>query len=163
MGQWMYYIPVSPAEFQQVAQDPSEAVSILLYNDEIHGRQFTTEKTWNALDYLIAEGPLGQDPVLATVIEGGTEIPGTDFDAPLRYFTPDEVKKLASSLLKATSDQLLTAYDPARMNELHVYPLHWGEDRDFDKRYLTDWFDALVHGFSRAASAGQYVLVYLSV
>ena len=75
MGQWMYYVPVSESELARLLADPSTAVDFL-YGDGIKARKFTTEKTWNALDYLLSEGEHGDDLHIGGVIEGGTAIPG---------------------------------------------------------------------------------------
>jgi hypothetical protein len=163
MGQWMYYLRVTPAELEKLKADPSSAVDFVLYEERREEREFTTEKTWMAIDYLLAKGIYAEDPHLSELIQGGKVIEGAGLDTNLRYFTQAEVKEMASALLKVTHEQLLAPYDPKKMNELYIYPTAWGEDVEFDHRYITDWFDTLVRGFSKAAQRDEAVLVYLGL
>jgi hypothetical protein len=134
----MYYLRVTPPELEKLKAVPSKAIDFVLYDERREEREFTTEKTWMAIDYLLANGIYAADPHLSEVIQGGTVIEGAGLDTNLRYFTPAEVKEIAAALLKVTHEQLLAPYDPKKMNELYIYPVAWGEDVEFDHRYITD-------------------------
>jgi hypothetical protein len=162
MGLWMYYYRVDPPELESLKANPTISWEFITDELRMASREFSIEKSWDALSYLL-ETTYPNDECV-NVIGGGTEIEGAITDGPsLRYFTPEEVKAFAAALLRVTSNELLAAYDPKRMNELHVYPGCWGKEIDFERRYLTGWFDALVGGFSVAAQRHQAVLSYLAL
>ena len=85
------------------------------------------DKAWHGLHYILtgeareAEGTLGQ------AVLGGIEV-GNDFAGygPARILDADLVAELAGALAAPDLEQEAAArYDPARMNELDIYPFGW--------------------------------------
>src|SRR5687767_6889436 len=100
VGLSMDYYPVSQAELAALLRNPKSAYEFL-FTDEMYSHAFHTDRTWDAIDCLL-RSTYPDNPDLAAVIQGGTEIEGADIDTSLRYFTPAQVKKIAAALLNVT-------------------------------------------------------------
>jgi hypothetical protein len=162
MGQSACYIPVAPDELDRVRADPSLMNSLVERGRE-RGEEFTVEKTWDAIRYLIANGPKRDDPVLAEAILGGEALPESETGhmAP-RYLVSGQVRAVAAALGRVSPADLRAAFDPARMNEEFVYPVAWDADRaEWEWNYIWQWFTALVEGFAKAAQEGKGLLTFL--
>lgn len=175
MGIEASYRRLSPAEFQQLRDDPAQAdiyfgldeeddEKICAYFDRLRAsnRYLDIDKSWHALHFLLT-GEAVMDktqvaPPLGNVVLGGTP---TEWEATygvVRYLTPQEVKEVAEALEKISEAELRHRYDPKAFLVADIYPA--GEAWDGTGiEELVDVFGQVRDFFLEAAREGNVVLL----
>ncbi|MGC4046551.1 MAG: YfbM family protein [Armatimonas sp.] len=119
-----------------------------------------TERNWLGLHSLLTFGEWAQYPLLGTSISGGTPIGGDYcYYGPVRYFTEEEVRNIASALEKVEEATLRSSFDPDALNAAGVPPAHAWHPEDFPHLWKT--FQDIQTFFRVAQSQGYALLVYL--
>jgi hypothetical protein len=99
--------------------------------------------------------------VLSQAVMGGTDI-GEDFAGygEARYFSVDNVAQTAGELSRADLEAEITArYDPARMNDLGIYPGGWGKlNADDQFAWLLEEFRRLRDFYVDASKRGNAIV-----
>jgi len=92
-------------------------------------KEFSLEKEWHLLHYILNRTVDGGIGPLADVVLGGDEIPdddGTGDYGPLRYLSPAKVKAVASALAEVNAEELAAAFDPEDAAAKGIYGLPGG-------------------------------------
>jgi hypothetical protein len=128
------------------------------------GDECSLEKSWHGLHFLLTGTEWeGQLPA-AFLLNGGTEIGSHDVGyGPARAFTSDETAGVAAHLSGLDRTQLAARYDPARMDEMKLYPNtppnSWNDEGELDD--LLNYFDELKEFVRKAADQRLGLVVYL--
>jgi hypothetical protein len=111
------------------------------------------EKTWHALHYLISGSVKGGDEP-ARLILNGMQIPQTSDHVVSHRGT--DVAAFAHVVTSLASKALEERFNPAKMNELKIYPGEWGCG---DLEYAIQFWPALKEFFARNAALGHGMVV----
>ncbi len=117
------------------------------------------DKSWHAVGYLI-EGTLeASDSPLGWAVYGRHRVNAFDED-PRHFLEPAEVIAVAEALESLDLAAAAKRYDPARFDELDIYPGYWARDDA-----VANWGQTLagllerVRDFYRAAAANRRCVV----
>jgi hypothetical protein len=120
------------------------------------------DKGWHGLHFLFTSSAEGGEDTSSWLLAGGMLL---DEEGQVRALRPNEVRAWADYLAGTTRDELDSRYDPARMAALDIYPAIWraGEGGSDEARdWLLDCYESLKQFVSRAAAAGDGVLIHLA-
>lgn len=120
-----------------------------------------TERNWLGLHSLLTFGEWAKQPLLGAAITGGTPI-GDGYcysDAPVRYFTVEQVRQIALALQLVDREALHCTCDPAALNAAQVPPVGGWHKDDFPHLWKT--FVHIREFFHAAQAQGYAVLVYV--
>ncbi|GAA1763657.1 YfbM family protein [Luedemannella helvata] len=168
MSMIMQYVRLRSDELTRLREllrsDPNGAFDFvdeladLSLGDEVDDRTFDTDKAWAGLDHLLEKA--GGAPV--NVIYGEETLTADDWGyAPPRLLDPDQVRAGAGFLAALPFDTLAAHYDARALTRAGVYPEIWHAD-ERARDYLRTWYDGLVAFFTRAAAAGDSLVIYLT-
>jgi len=125
------------------------------------------DKSWDALSFLLtgfgpselkkAEAPLSWVIFGAQILDENQDLGY----GPAGYLTSDQVSDLNNALNRIPISQLKENYDPAKMNELGIYPNFWENNED-EIDYLINHFIKLKEFYKISSLNGQAVITYLS-
>ncbi len=79
---------------------------------------------------------------------------------PAIYCTAEEVKEISSALDDISIEELEKRYDPARMEQLEIYPFSWKEEGAFN--YLADYFKSIKEFYKAAADSNEAVISFIN-
>jgi hypothetical protein len=156
-----HFVAVVPAHAAEVRRDPSAVATL---------REGTREETsldryWQGVQYLLAGRATGVRGPAAWLTAGGDEIGRTE-GGPVRYLSPDQVKKLSELLVDTEPDDLGDdVYDEAAMDAAGVYPGRWVRDGEtFDQLGTMRELYSYVRSFmARQAGAGNGVAIVMTL
>jgi hypothetical protein len=132
--------------------------------DDEYGRpepSLWTERNWLGLHSLLTFGAWAEQPLLGAAIAGGTPI-GGDYcyaDSPVRYFTVEQVREIATALQAVKEEALQRSCDPEELNAACVPPVGGWNEESFVHLWKT--FCNIRDFFRMAQSHNYAVLVYL--
>jgi hypothetical protein len=128
-----------------------------------HWHQFTVDKAWHAIHFLLTGQTEGGDPPLAWTILGGLELKDeknyTEGNA-LRMLSPDQVKEVAEALAGISADQLLSRATIADMISKEIYGV--SEDEKMAREYIHSCYAELRDFYAEAAKKGNGMLLLLT-
>jgi len=125
-------------------------------------RQFSLEKNWHVLHYLLNGTAEGGDG-LASAILGGTEIPdveGVMGYGPMRYLTPTQVRAAANALATVSKEELTSRFNKNAAEAERIYLAH-AIETPADRAYLYELFEGLREFYADAAARGNAMLMAL--
>lgn len=138
------------------AEDDDELGEIVEEIEEAWEDAFETDKAWDAMHRCFTDGTLdGGDAPLSKVFFGARTL-NTEDDYFVILATPDEVKRLATELVKVTK-----AWLRGRYFEL-AFPAYQAEKSDEDWDYTWSNFQGMPAFYRRAADAGKHVVFTVS-
>ena len=122
------------------------------------------DKSWHGIQYLLTRTAWkGEFP--ANFLISGTEIGDIDVGyGSAKAFSSAEVKKIHKYLAKITQEELFKNYYPRKMMEAEIYPEIWdrAEEKEMNKRYLTDYFAALKTFIEEVANRNLGIIIWLN-
>jgi len=155
------YIRITPVQLGEFQNKPEEVVDFIFdgMEDEVDDRRLYIDKTWHGIHFLLNGDPWEGEPPLLNAVLGGEEI-GTEDPGygPPRYLTTEQVKEVAGALSQIPDTEIRSRFDPERFTKADIYPSIWDEGQEA-LDYLMDYYPDLVRFFSRAAQAGDAMLL----
>lgn len=122
------------------------------------------DKSWHGLLYVLTGVNVWEEahPLSQLLFSGQLIDEEQDLGyGPAHDLLPDEVKYLNEMLKTISVEDLKARFDPAKMNELEIYPLIWDEGEDaFD--YLIDGFDTLKNVYETAAQNNEAIISFIN-
>lgn len=113
-----------------VSADEAEKLQL----DEEGVAEADLDKAWHGIHYLLTGSAWEGEAPLNFLLHGGTPLGAEDEDEesePVpRLFRPDEVQEIDRALDDIDVDLLRERYDPARMQELDIYPNIWDQGEE---------------------------------
>lgn len=159
MGIWCYLHRIGVERLAEILRDPAN----LPYDELADANDFTVEKTWNAIEFLLVRLEERGDVPSIAPLTGGVEFGDNLAYGPARYLTADEVKLMATALSSISVESLGEVFDLEDLEANNVYPGIWKNgDRAWLLNYVCEHFLALVRCYSEAANAGDAMLLYFS-
>ena len=144
---------------------PAAAVGDVLAERESFEQfeSISLEKAWHGLHFLLTGDAWETEGPAAFIVGGGAPLDGVDAGYGLpRLFMPDEVQQIHAKLNSTDGETLWSRYDSDAMTTEGVYPDIWDEpEEDLKEEYLF-YFTDLKNLVSRAAGAGQGLVVFLA-
>jgi hypothetical protein len=138
--------------------------------DAIHQRhappswhQFTLDKAWQAIHFLLTGQIDGGNPPLAWAILGGLELADRKnytAGSPLRILSPDQVREVAQALSGISAAQLLSRATITEMASKKTYAV--SVDEDPEREYLRTHYEELQQFYADAAQRGNGMLLLLT-
>jgi hypothetical protein len=158
MGEWLR---VTPAELEQAMADPDWGQSFAFdtwkrelqtTDDVAQRRSLSTDKTWEALRYLLTRQHFPVDIVLGEHRLTQDDDVEWGYGRP-RYLTVDEVRRAAAALAGLTQEGLLDGVTADDLTAADIYPddVPWAASR---LDHVRAWFGA-------AAADGDAVICYI--
>ena len=152
-----HFVAVTPARAAQLRRDPSALTGL---------RDGAREETslghyWHGVQYLLAGRVTGVRGPAAWLASGGDEL-GSVPGGPVRYLSPDKVRKLAALFADTEPDDLGDdVYDEAAMDVAGVHPGRWvRRGETFDQLGTMRELYSYVRSFmARQAAAGNGVAI----
>jgi hypothetical protein len=138
--------------------------------DAIHSKhvrpswhQFTLDKAWQAIHFLLTGQIDGGNPPLAWAVLGGLEL--TDeknytAGSPLRVLSPVQVKDVAGALSGIPAEQLLSRATITEMASKNIYAV--SNDEDSEREHLRTYYEELQQFYADAAQRGNGMLLSLT-
>jgi hypothetical protein len=157
-GEWLR---VSPAELEHAKSNPAWLLD--LYDElggagysqrQQGGRRSGTDKTWQALDYLLTKRGF---PV--EIIYGEEDFePDTPMgDSQPTYLTPEQVRTAAAALAPLSGEDLLAGVEPTDL--VDIYPNVWNQPGELES--AVSYLDDAKTFFEEAAKAGDAVVCWV--
>jgi Domain of unknown function (DUF1877) len=124
-------------------------------------RSFGTDKTWQALSYLLYRYDFPVNMI------GGEEYfgdypgdPATEWHyGPPSYLTPEQVREAATALATLTEDDLIRDVNPSELAEAQIYPEVW--DRPGQLEWAVCHLPHVRDYFTAAAKAGDAIVCWI--
>ena len=156
-----HFVAVPPASVARMRRDPSAATGL---------RDGTREEAslghyWHGVQYLLAGRATGVRGPAAWLASGGDELSATP-GGPVRYLSPDKVRKLAALFADTEPDDLGDdVYDEAAMDAAGVHPGRWTRRGEtFDQLGTMRELYSYVRRFmARQAEAGNGVAIVMTL
>ena len=123
------------------------------------------EKAWHGLHFLFTGETWEGDEPACFLLKGGEDVGEDEWSEPVaRLLSPPQVRAFADFLETLGPTGLTARFDPQRMTELDIYPgpIWERDDREESIGFLLAYFEELRAFASRAADAGDAVLVHVS-
>lgn len=118
------------------------------------------DKSWHGLHFLMTGTAWAGDPPLNFILRGGTEVAGSD-GSTTRLYSSSQLREIHRALQAVDPLQLKSAYDPAAMMNLEIYPGIWERDAHaFD--YCIDHLASLKRFVARADQGSLGMVTILS-
>ena len=139
-----------------------ESEGMTLWYEEHH---LPLAKGWHALHFLLTGTSWEGAPPLNFIAAGGQKVGEEDVGyGPARSFTPEQVREISRALDALRPEDLRQRYDPARMDELEIYPAHsWKANASEDVAHmLLGDFEGLRDFVREGAEQGMGLLAYLN-
>ena len=157
------YLPLSAEQLAAIVQDPVQAEALAYPdNGELPPDALDIDKSWHLIHFLLNGEAWGGDGPLSQVVLGGTELSDTDAGyGPFRYLEPAEVQATSNALAEVSSQELWSRFNAGQVQAAEIYPQGWNGD-DVEREYVQSNFRSLRQLFSRAATSGKAMLLYLS-
>ncbi|WP_224361256.1 YfbM family protein [Hyalangium versicolor] len=121
-------------------------------------------ETWHGLQYLLTETAWEGAAPLDFLVRGGEDVGDIPSDeGTARVFKPAEVKKLSEALQGLSQATLRQRFDPAKLQQLDIYPGLWDEPADDTDplEELISYFAELKKFVSHVAQRGHSLLVHI--
>lgn len=138
--------------------------------DAIHNRharpswhQFTLDKVWQAIHFLLTGQIDGGNPPLVWVVLGGLELADKKNytnGSPVRILSPDQVREVAGALSAISGEQLLSRATIAEMASKNIYAI--SENAVPEREYLRTQYEELKQFYVDAAQKGNGMLLSLT-
>ncbi|SRR5579864_493581 len=125
-------------------------------------KQFSLEKDWHVLHYVLNGTTEGGDGPLADAVLGGDEIPdveGLMSFGPIRYLSPERVAAVAKALAIVNPQELVSKLDRKDAEAKQIYLAHTLPE-GWD--YLPDLFLSFREFYEDAARCGNAMLLDIS-
>ena len=125
--------------------------------------QFTLDKAWQAIHFLLTGQIDGGNPPLSWAVLGGLELPDKEeFTAgsPLRILSPEQVGEVARALSAISAEQLLSRGTITEMAKKNIYAM--SENEDPDREYLRTHYEGLQQFYANAEQKGNGMLLSLT-
>lgn len=118
------------------------------------------DKAWHGLHFLMTGTAWAGNPPLNFILAGGTEVANSDGHTT-RLYSSAQLREIHRALKSVDPLQLQSAYDPAAMMKLQIYPGIWERDaHGFE--YCMDHLAGLKKFVARADQAGLGMATILS-
>ncbi len=152
----MRYLTVDPAtsDLDELERDPD--VAMLWFAD---GSPMELGLAWHGIHFLLNGSAWGGSPPLSDAVLGGTPVGDPTSYEPVRYLSPAEVAAVADALPGA--DELVPRFTHKAMKQAEIYPDAAWDKADALTAFLLPSYADLVSFFTRAAAAGEAVLITL--
>jgi len=127
-------------------------------------KQFSLEKDWHVLHYLLNGTAEGGDGPLADAVLGGAEIPDVDGlmgYGPSRYLTPEQVNGIATALAAVTLKQLSARFDQKDAIAKQIYLADTLSSLS-DWSYFAEFFESFKNFYQDAARHGNAMLLQIT-
>jgi hypothetical protein len=116
-------------------REQPEALEDLLEDEEDFGDpegarflELDMGETWHALQYLLTGTAWEGQAPLDFLVRGGEEVGDIPHEeGTARVLPPEQVQELAKALRAVAEDPLRRRFDPARLEELEIYPGGWDQ------------------------------------
>jgi len=169
MGMYGEWLRVSEAELEkaridlrwarELAMEISEAEAEL--TDPAMRRNFGTDKTWHALDFLLRRRGFPISIIL------GEELFVEDLDDPQAdwgygapcYLTSEQVRQAASELAGLAEADLIEGVDQSELEAAEIYPTVW--DRPGELEWAVCHLPYVKAYFDAAASKGDAIICWI--
>ena len=152
----MRYLTVDPdtSDLDDLERDPD--VAMLWFAD---GVPMDLGLAWHGIHFLLNGSAWGGSAPLFDAVLGGTPIGDPTTYEPVRYLSPAQVAAVAEAL--PTAAELTPRFTHKALKQAEIYPDAAWEQSDALTAFLLPSYAALVAFFSRAAGAGEAVLITL--
>lgn len=159
---------VTKSELDQYLQDSSLLEERVFPEEYIEDEYLLDiDKTWEGILYLLTGYNLEQienaTPPLSWALFSG-QIIDEELDmgyGPANYCLPDQVKTIAAALKELPSEVLKQRFDPAKMQELEIYPFDWLQDENAFE-YVSQHYESMREFYEIAATNNQGVITFLT-
>ncbi|MGH7806142.1 MAG: DUF1877 family protein [Candidatus Binatia bacterium] len=156
-----YFVAMTPAEAARLRRVSSAATTL---------REGALEETgighyWHGMQYLLAGRAKGVRGPLAWLTGGGEKLGGTP-GGPIRYLSPEQVRRLSTVLDETEADDLGDdLFDEAAMDAAGVYPGNWVRNGEtFDQLgTMRELYSYLRDFLARQARAGNGVAITMTL
>jgi hypothetical protein len=173
MGMYGEWLRVTPDELERAkadldwAEELAEQIAETEYgrddgSDLPDRRNFGTDKTWHALDYLLTRKGF---PI--SIVFGEESFVDDEDEAdvdwgygPPRYLTAEQVRAAAEALASVTEEALLDGVDAADLVAEEIYPNVW--DRPGELPWAVGELPNVKTYFAAAAKAGDAIICWIS-
>lgn len=118
------------------------------------------DKAWHAIHFLLTGSPSETIFPLGFILGGGFQLGGDDYD-DVRYFTPEQVAIISSSLAEHPVEALLARYDGRAMGAADIYPSIWArpDEDSWATGYIRENYCGMASYISGLASRGCGMIV----
>lgn len=166
MGMICNFLSV-PLETVQFLKDNPTEVASLLYTEEERSEgvhYLDLDKAWHGIHFLLTGDAWRGRPPLSSAILGGIPVSEEDVGyGPVRYLTPDEVKRVNAALGQVSRESLVSRFSPQAFEAASIYPTGvWDREGAAALEYALFYFDKLVAFYADASSRGDAMLLYLN-
>ena len=159
-GEWLR---LTPAELERTKSDPASLND--LYDElggagysqrQQGGRRSGTDKTWQALDYLLTRLEF---PVEIIYGEEEFESDAALGDSPPNYLTPEQLRAAAAALAPLSDVDLLAGVEPSDLIADDIYPSVW--NRPGELEWAVSYLGQAQTFFEAAANAGDAIICWV--
>jgi hypothetical protein len=161
----MGHLRLAPAAVVRAAAMDNVGVEALVNGSPLdREHELTLEKTWHGIHFLLTGTAWeGKEP-LDFLVRGGNKLLDSDLGyGPARAFGSAEVAEISEVLAAIDVATLARRFDPARMEQLEIYPSGWLEPgRASDREELAEMFKRLQHFVAQGAAQGLGLVVWLN-
>lgn len=122
------------------------------------------DKTWHALHFLFTGSDWEGDFPEGFLVSCGKTVGDVDVGyGPARSFTSTEVKRISKFLTSLDRSELRIRFDPAKMEELEIYPSIWKASKhpEDDWAYIEGGLSDVTAFVTEAARKDLALLVYI--
>lgn len=120
------------------------------------------QKAWHGLHYLLTGTGDSGEPPLNFLLLGGEAVGGDCGAGPVRFLSPDEVRKANEALSAIRDDLLWFHFDPEEMTAESIYPEIWEESEEELRDEYTSYFQELKTFLQQATESGLGALIQIS-
>ncbi len=160
------FLRVTNDELEEYLNDSSKLDDRLELEFELEESNIVDiDKSWEGIHFLLTEqNSENLDHPLAKVLFS-EQIIDEDQDlgyGPGRYLRPDQVKNISSEIAKLSTEDLKARYDPAKMDDLNIYPTGWTKNGDGLLDYLLEYFEIVKDVYSKASANNEALITFLN-
>jgi hypothetical protein len=158
------YHPTSLSKEDQLLFEEQKAKLDALHkkHERATWHQFTVDKAWQAIHFLLTGQVEGGRPPLALAVFGGFELADEKNyteGRPLRILSPEQVGDVDEALSGISAEQLLSRATIANMAAQRVYAVSGNETSE--REYITFHYDGLRRFYAEASQKGRGMLLSL--
>jgi hypothetical protein len=125
--------------------------------------QFSVDKAWQAIHFLLTGEIEGGSPPLAWAVLGGLELADErDYTggSPIRILSPEQVREVAEALSGISAEELLSR---ATIAEMAANSIYWVSENETPQReYIRSYYEGLQQFYASAAQKRNGMLLSLS-
>ena len=164
----LHAVDDDPTRLSKQDRDLFEEQSLKL--DAVHKKharpswhQFSVDKAWQAIHFLLTGEIEGGSPPLAWAVLGGLELADEKNytgGSPLRILSPEQVREVAEALSGISAERLSSRITIAKMVSKKIYSL--SENEKPERQYIRVHYEGLQRFYIDAAEKGDGMFLLLT-